>query len=272
MIPREPRYGNSEKGRISNSSLETYLKCGVRYLFLVQQSHRRTTVRMAIGTGLAAGAKEDNLTKIRTHRRLKKDDVIEIAVESYRKEVEEAEVLEPKEEKEEGVDLTAGAAKLYVDEVSPNTKKVIIAEKRLVAAMDKVELCGTPDVVTAAGIGDYKTGRRPWTQVMADTTHQLSAYGLLHFAEFGSYPKGFWIDSLRFVRKTWVWQRIPTTRSEEDYARFWLILEKAREGIEKEVFTPAPDGAWWCAPTWCEFYRICPYVTKGKEETNGDEF
>ena len=30
--------------------------------------------------------------------------------------------------------------------------------------------------------------------------------------------------------------------------------------IEKEVYTPAPDSAWWCNQRWCGYWDRCPFA------------
>ncbi len=55
MNVHEPRYPEkaSDVFRISTSSVETYLGCGIRYGLERTLGYRRTTVPMAIGTAVA---------------------------------------------------------------------------------------------------------------------------------------------------------------------------------------------------------------------------
>ena len=35
------------------------------------------------------------------------------------------------------------------------------------------------------------------------------------------------------------------------------ILGYVAQGIQRQVFLPAPPGAWWCSPQWCGYWEEC---------------
>lgn len=270
-MPR-PKYPPTRRGvtRITQSTLEEYLRCGVKWRFSRESRHEWATVRMAVGTGVGIGAHEDNERKITTGEPAKLREIVEIAVTGYELEVETVEVPEAPAEVARGKDTTASAAREYGKRVSPLLTDVIEAESPIVAEVaEGLEIAGTPDYVTREGLGDLKTGQ-PWSQARADLSRQLTVYGLLHAARHGSYPRRLWIDSIGRVhgkRVAWDAHRLWTGRSVEDYRAVLEVIDAARRGMEAGICLPAPEGAWWCSAKWCPFWRRCPAVSNGRRHT-----
>jgi len=259
----EPRYPQETEGalfRTSSSTIETYARCGLRHEMDQAIKHRRTNVAMAIGTAAHEGARKDNQHKKDHGRGLAAPDIVDAAVAEYEIETAEAEVLQSRLEIATGKDDTADAAYAYARQISPHVEQVLFAEFPVIARLGDVELAGTPDyILRDLGVGDLKTGQ-PWTQDRTDRSRSLSAYGLLHHAQTGLYPRRVWIDSLYRSRRGWAWTRLWSYRTEAHYSDFWFVLNAARRGIEAGVFMAAPEGAWWCSAKWCPHWLACPAV------------
>lgn len=257
-----PIYPPLEPGvfRLTQSDTETYLKCGIAYNLRREAKGRYATVRMMIGSGVAAGARDDNVARI-AGSCLPLPEIIERSVTAYEREAEASDVRDTKLEVAEGKDSTADAARTYALGVAPKMDGVLAAEEPVIARFEGVEgleLAGTPDVVTKDGIGDLKVGR-PWDDGDADKSRQLTAYGLLHRAKLGAYPRRQWIDNVARHRGNWIARRIYTYRDESDYAAYLETMKRVRAGIEAGVFLPAPEKAWYCSTNWCPFWgRECP--------------
>ena len=255
----EPRYPGLGSGslRISQSSLERYLKCGLSYYYDRAQPGKRSTIPMLIGSSLSHVAKNDNDKKITSgNKGLSLNDLIDCGVEFYKEGCNEYEMPETKIEKQNGVDVTAKAARTFAIEASPKIKGVLFAEKPMGALVGDIEIVGTPDYITIEGIGDLKTGR-PWKAEKATNSRQLTMYGLLYQAEFGKLPKRVWIDSLGNHKKYWTFERHWSARTTKDYCSMCEILDRAKTGILNQIYLPAPEGAWWCSPKWCVHYHHC---------------
>jgi hypothetical protein len=268
-MPR-PKYPPLTPGifRLTQSTAERYLSCGVSLELERQQLERRfATVRMIIGSAVAAGAHADNLAKMRYDVGIPLGELVEAAVTGYEREVEDSEIPESKLEVMQGKDDAADAARVYGQMVSPLITEVLFAESPIVAAIgDDFELAGTPDAVTADGVGDLKVGRS-WDQEDADRSRQLSMYGLLHQAQTGRMPDRLWIDSVFRTPKGWSAQRLYTRRRPEEYASFVRIAEAVRGGIEAGVFLPAPEKSWWCSKAYCPFHgRQCEFTQETLNE------
>ncbi len=258
MQGSEPRYpGGDGSFRISQSSLETYLKCGLWYKLDRENRHRRCTVRMAVGTGVAAGARADNEAKLASGRGLELAALVERSIAGYETEVGASEVQASPVELAEGKDRTAAAARVYGLEVSPKIVDLLAAEDQVVAKLgEDIELCGRPDYCTRLGVGDLKTGQ-PWTQERADRSRQLTLYGALYCARTGAYPQRVWIDSVYHTPRGWHASRLLSMRTAGDYAALWAILRAVRDAIQQGVFLPAPEGAWWCSRAYCPHWCSC---------------
>ncbi len=259
----EPRYPeqSTDAFRISTSSLETYLKCGIRYFLERELGHRRATVPMAIGSAVAFAAKKDNERKIASDgaSALGLREIVESGVSAYDQEIENVELTESKREVAEGRDDAAGASRCYGEDVSKWVKDVLWAERRIVAEVaDGIELAGTPDCVTENYVRDTKTGQ-PWNAARAYASRQLTAYDLLYEAMLSRSPERLVIDSISKSHGRWGNQAFYSTRDEEDRTAFIDVLGRAKDGIEAGIALPAPESAWWCSKKWCGFHgNGCP--------------
>jgi len=269
-----PKYPPPLEGipRITNSTLNLYLKCGLRWWMEKQQPDVRwATVRMLIGTGLGAGALADNRSKMDRGTAATIGDITDAAVAAYEIEAGASEVPEPKTDIATGKDSTAEAARVFALQVSPQTPGVIEAERPLLAVLRGIQLAGTPDVVTDSGIGDYKTGQ-PWTQARADASRQLTAYSILrrvnsnrHNGSGTAQPRRVWIDSISHSAKGWTAQRWWSTRNNDDMEAFLQVMTRAVAGMQAGVALPAAENSWHCSAKWCPQWKRCPAVNAGRK-------
>ncbi len=259
-----PKYPKRTPGveRISNSELQTYLVCGLRWLYDREDSHRRTTVAAACGTGVHAGAKRDNLAKKNEGAAIEAKEIVEVSVDAYEREVGECEVDASPHEIDAGVDDTANAAREYALRIAPlyEPKEILDVERAVVARVGGFEIAGTPDAMTSDGVGDVKTGR-PWTAARARSSRQLTLYGFLYRAAYGEAPSRVWIDGIaRPARGGWVARRIYDYRQTSDYTALREILVRALEGMRAGIALPAAEGDWHCQQKYCPHYRRCTAV------------
>lgn len=256
-----PRYPPETPGlfRWTSSTLGDLLKCSTLFHLKRQYRHRATTVRQAAGSGLAAGALVDNLSKMAQGEGARTVDIVDACVEEYKSEIENSEVTDTELEQRQGIDLTAKFGRLYAKEVSPRVKDVVAAEEALLATMGDIELAGTPDVITTQGVEDYKTGGSLWTQAKVDQSLQLSMYSVLYQAHFKRPPELLTIHSINNHSNRAKTSVIHTTRDQADIDSFYQVLQQARRLVDEQIMLPAPAGAWWCTKRWCEMWNRCPY-------------
>lgn len=261
----DPRYPSAAAGtvRLSQSAIETYLRCGYRWEFDREAHNRRIrylTVPMAIGSAVARGAEVDNATKIAEGRGAPTADIVEASVVAYERDTRGAEIPESKSAISGGKDDAAAAARAFAMHVSVAISDVVECESPIAASVGyNLELVGTPDYVTADGIGDLKTGQ-PWTEARVHASRQLTAYSILHAARYGALPRRVWIDSMYRTRSGWDYIRIPSDRTENSVNAYLAIVESVRANMAAGATLPAPEGAWWCSPRWCPHWDRCPAV------------
>lgn len=268
--PFDPRYGAEDRASLTCSSMETYLRCGLRWEFEnVGGKKSRITVPIAIGGGVAAGAKRDGESKLILGTACSPGDVVDAAVDNYDRAVRENEIAASKLSVPTGQERVVSAARAFARVLSPKIVGVRAVEEKLRAEINDWVFLGTPDVVTEGELRDQKTGK-PWSQERADTSRQLSGYTLLHRAEYGKIPRRLWIDSIGWRGGEWVVESFPTYRSQRHLDAFVELAERVLAGIRAGHFLPAPVGAWWCSKNQCPHWAYCP-ATAGRKEDD-DEF
>lgn len=249
------------------SRLKSYLECGERYRRRYIENERRdkSNITLAIGSAIHEGAEKDNKVKIATPSDLlTKENIIEIAVEDYKKSTTENELNETKIEISKGIDSCANGAAVYAEEVSPKTKPILAEEKikTKVKGLDgqTFNIAGIIDIAEYQTVGDFKTGKSAWSQKQADATDQLTLYGLLYHSKYGEFPKKMWIANLVNRVKGWKHNHLETKRTLKDYQKLLRRLSIADAGIRKGTFLPAAEGNWKCSEKWCEFWIDCPFA------------
>jgi hypothetical protein len=249
------------------SRLRTYLQCGEKYRRRYIEGERisKSNIPFAIGSAIHECAEEDNKKKIETEDAgLPKDDIIEIAVQSFQETAENHDLGATDAEVGKGKDSCASGAGTYADEVSPITKPVC-AEEHIVAQVlgpdgNTYELAGILDVAEEGAVGDLKTGTKSWNQANADAADQLTLYGILFRSRFGKYPERMWIANLVNKAKGWKFQHLETTRTIEQYMKLMNKISLIQKGIDAGTFLPAAEGDWGCSQKWCEYWTSCPYA------------
>ena len=147
---------------------------------------------------------------------------------------------------------TSHAAKLLATEqrverelVNPVTGELLGLP--FVAFVDLIEQNGRGVIVV-----DLKTAGRAYSQSDADLSLQLTCYGLLVLLESGTPPTGMRIDAV-IRNKTPRVQSVQTTRTINDFARFWQIAQAVLAAIRAGSFFPNPG--WQCSN--CEYGDLC---------------
>jgi len=263
LMTRQER-GTGVIPELSQTLVEEYLRCGLRWQFRQDPHHGRySTIPITIGVSVDRASHEDCQAKLR-EQQLPLQDIVDLAVTEYGNQAAANEYTESRWEIGRGKDSTVAAAVAYATHTSPLIERLHCSQKRRTVRLvlpsgREVDFAGTPDYETEDGLGDLKCGKK-WQRYRAVQSRQLTAYGLLYLNEHGHWPAHVWIDNVFHERNRWSAQRIWATRSDADYRAFLHILERAVDGMEQGVILPAPEAAWYCSPKWCPFYRRCPAV------------
>ena len=257
----EPRYPETDGFQISNSSLETFLRCHNLHWLRQTIGRRVVTVPMAIGSAVAKAAMFDNMGKRGTHSPWSLPSLVDIAVNKYEEEVYNYEVQNAARfDIENSVDDVSNATIRYLQDISPQIKEPLLFEEAVLADLgDGLHLVGTPDCVEPGLVRDLKTGQ-PWDQRRVDRSRQFTAYDILYEAKYGKSPERIAVDSLSRPKKggrLWGAKTIWSSRCERDRVAFVETARRARKAIEAGSDLPAPEGAWWCSESHCEMWNVC---------------
>ena len=229
---------------------------------------------MALGKGVHVAAEHDNKAKkdkgVGIHEKEARDISVSAYDEAFKKDDDgkEPEVTESKDDIGRGRDLAASGGGAFIQLVSPRITSPLAIELPVLASYEAetgpVEVAGVIDLAVPKGgeafIEDLKTGKRKKSADYAHGKGQLTSHGILYKAATGVAPVGYAISDLHHGKKGWSYQRLETTRTEEDFASWWKRMLAVNAAVLAGSFPPAAEGSWQCSPNFCEFFGECPYV------------
>jgi len=178
----------------------------------------------------------------------------------------------------ESKDAAVKLAGLHVTVVAPGIDPIYVERKITVKPQHSdLVIHGTLDLVARESvplaplrvIRDLKSGRKAPRRDAADTSQQLSVYGLISAAEAGVFADGLALDHLYKTptgHLRYVEQR--TTRDMADFEAIVNRLNTATQAIEKGIYIPADSSSWFCNAKYCGFYASCPYTRRSKRPTS----
>lgn len=259
-----------EKPVISQSHLSSFYICGEAYRrSYIEGEKTPGTTAAARGSAVHAAAEENHKQKRKTGIDLPKELLAELADDAFTDIDQGRGIYLSLEEREIGRAPTLErarfdtriAAEIYAEDVAPHMNPEAV-EERIIVDIDgsSVRLSGKPDGVDVDGsFDDIKTTKgRGWGQSRADSSLQISMYGILIRALKGVWPREARIRSIdiRKGRAT----KITTHRTRRDYEIFANRINQFLAAREAGIFPPASPDSWACSPTWCQFWDSCPYV------------
>lgn len=269
MKPNEEK----QKPYISPSQIFTYSKCGEIY-------RRRYIEKEVIPPGIAQtkgisvhkGAEFNFNPKIQSKKDKPVGDVVDFSVATFEGQIENEGLSLNQEEESRGKKMVIGEAKdktakmasILMTHVSPRYQPVTVEEMVTVPLeTSSHNLRGVIDLEVEGGaIVDLKTSAKSWSQERVDKSIQLPFYGMMKRALTGTDPKEVIVENIidgsKMANKTFTRQI-----GMDDYIPIIHRLNRILEGINKGVFPPAKDDAWWCHPQWCGYYHTCRFVKNG---------
>lgn len=257
---------------VSQSEINTFEKCGQKDAFRKGGIPSLPGTAALRGTSVHAAANYNHQQKITSGRDLPVEELVEVAASTFtERRHTEGVMLTPDEVKVglkpslargrmSAMDLT----RVYHERVAPGLQPRF-SEKRIAASIgDGVILRGQIDVLTVEhDHHDLKTTGGSFSQATADESHQATVYDLLIRAETGTRPRSHTFDVLN--AKTLKHTPMRTVRDENDIRVLVNRINAMIATRKAGVVSPAPLGAWWCSPTWCGYWTICPFVNSERK-------
>lgn len=249
---------------INNSSLQTYLRCGLQYEFtFVKKLERPQTWPLFRGTTLHVTRKKNLRQKV--------DSLIDLPLEELREDalqqVQEAVLSEsfvPEADVPSPADVIDGGVVVDYEQYQVPTIPVLVEHEAQVAPIGyDFALRGTLDLIDAADrLRDLKTvSKSPQIGDLLRST-QMSTYQLFAMSE-GVKVKKICHDYIVFRKKGAEAMPLEVEpRTKDDLRGLLDTYQNATTGISAGIFLPAPAGSWWCSPKYCAFWPVCPAITK----------
>ena len=239
----------------SFSSLSTYQRCGMQYYFRYCEGIKvPPAVAMIQGSSVHVGLELNDKQKIDTHEDVPVDDVVDATATEFDARAPEVEDWGG-EDKCKAKDTAIKVAKIAREVLCP-TYQPIECEERYEIEIASTRLLIIPDVVDDTGcIRDRKVVGKAKSQADADGSLQLTAYAL------GTGMKDVALDCLIKSKEPKV-VSLKSTRTDEHFRRFKLLVPALLEGITKEIWLPADPSSWACSIKFCGYWNICKYGGK----------
>lgn len=266
---------------LSNSQVQMALKCGQQYFYrYVEGIKTLPGFAMVRGRSVDSAVSTNLSQKIESKADLPVSDVQALArqelSDQFRKnEIEkDADYAEMDFETAKGklADEVVGLAALHTTEVSPHLQpahvqtKVTLQPSRILP----VKFVGVLDLIDSNGtIRDTKTAKKSATDSAALESDQLTAYDMLYRAHFKTPPAGLQLDQLVRTEggKLSANELKAPARERDELFAYVARANAVVSMVEREVYTPAPDSAWWCNQRWCGYWDRCPFARGRKRPT-----
>ena len=249
--------------RLNNSQVQSLLRCGTQYEFrYIRNIGMVPSFEMARGT-FVHKAREKNLQqKIKSKHDL---DVIVLLDESEK--LIKSTEYKPSSDRLVMDKVVETGIRTDYDHFQRQTQPLEVESTIHVQPRGyDFELFGTLDLIDSdETIRDLKTRSRAVGDDFAHGSHQLTLYYLLAYAK-GYKPKSAEVDLLVFNKYKVTPARLATSRCRDDITALMDRLQIASETIRKGRFLPAPEGSWYCSAKYCEYYFICPHITRAAKQ------
>ena len=253
----------NQRPHLSVSQISKYLSCGIQYYYryiLKVPPQRAPTEYMLHGSSVDHSANEHfGDIKVNQTTGLDNTAFVEQAVEYHDTNVDDHELMN--HTKDASRDQVWRMSNVYHQTHAQAFKPKEVQYKFQVEYSDTTDFIGYADLITADGkIIDNKISKRV-TLNEGNAQNSLSNnLQLVKYADmYGSDEVGLAIVSNTKEPRAYYFQ---ASVSPKDKERLNNVIKRVYEGITKEVFTPPPEGSWWCSAKWCDYWNICEFGGK----------
>lgn len=221
-----------------------------------------------IGTSAHAAAEANYQQKIESRQDLPIADFRDLAAGAFERAQAEGFVLTAAQSSRgavtvlgEAKDKAVSLAEYHAKKIAPQYQPVMVEQAV------RIELPGsTHDLLAVIDLADeewrvidFKHSAKRWKAEDAHHSVQLTIYAAGYQVLTGHEPAELRIEVLH------TWDKpsrstLKTTRGVDDYAAVANRINAMLRAIDAGIFPPANPGAWWCSPSYCGYWRTCPYV------------
>lgn len=244
------------------STLKTFLMCGLRYEFeYVQKMKRPSGSAATIGTCVDTAVSFNQAQKVTSGVDLPLSDVLDVLSQEFEARRTET-AWTPEDDQGEAKDSAVAILKLHHEILAPKIRPATIQEKFVLETDAGYTLKGAIDIVEVNyRIRDTKTAsRQKASSYIVERSFQPAMYDYaVRALHPGVEPAGFIFDI--FTR--------PTVKCPAEYKPVegkvttldheWLFqsIGSVHKAIQAGVALPAPEGSWHCSEKWCPYWSLC---------------
>ncbi len=260
---------------ISPSQLGTFGNCGMQWKYRYMDGLRLAPGFAQIrGKSTHQGVEVNFSQKIESKEDLSVEEVKAITSDAVDQQLEgpvtkDGDYEEMTLEQAGGIikDEAVALAGLHTEELAPTIQPRAVEMRIELPETEEIPaIVGIMDLIDdEEQIHDTKTAKKSPPATTADTSDQLSFYDLLYRTAYGPPPKGMQLDYLiRTPGKKLKAIVLPTqVRPDSELVTLLDRVKVMKAAVEKEVFLPAPAGAWLCSKRWCGYHidngGPCPF-------------
>ena len=253
--PQYPRTPDAVD-HLSHSSISTFLRCPRQWAFAYLEGLRRPPgVALIKGSAVDAGLTHNLRQKVESHIDLPTVDVLEATEMAFRADVDrnggQSEIQWDGSNFARGLDSAIDLTALHMDHHAPHIQPTEVQLELHRTLPDGRDFVGHLDFVTAAGVGDWKTGGKKMGQSAADSDRQPDAYAYLldtpiDFTFWRAIDTGTRLST----------EVVSTHRDQSQINWFEGQAVDVSTAINAGVFPPNTSG-WHCSPKFCGFFQLC---------------
>ena len=245
-------------------------RCGAQFEMYMALGPRPPRAAMIEGSATHDGIEANLRRKIETGELLHEDEVLDLTRDAIISRIDREGLTLSPDEADVGIkkivggmqDMAVSLVKVHHHDAAPLIEPVNVERSwELDISGTAHKLAGRIDIETTTGIRDTKTTKIAPSQDKADTSDQLTMYGMAKTVLDGGK-----IDDLTFdldylhKLKTPLYKPFTTRRTEADVQALLMKISQAFKVIDSGMFMPTSRENWWCSPQWCGYYDVCPYV------------
>jgi len=247
--------------RFSHSLIDSYKRCPrFAYFRYVEKLPERKTTALIKGSACDTAWNVNLEQKIESRQDLPVEDVLQVAENAFRDEVDGAGGRDAVEwasdrTQDAALDSVIRMAKAYHLALAPDVQPLAVQVELHRPLESGRDFIGFLDLEAAVEgvicVADNKTGKRRMPEQDADVALQPFAYAWLK-----NEPVDFAflrvVDTGKNVSTETVW----TERTSEDIAVYQEFVDEADRAFTNEVFPRNPTSM-YCGPTKCQFWNAC---------------
>lgn len=263
---------SQQKPHISPSQINMIAMCPESYRRrYIEKEIIPPGIAMLRGRGLHTSAQTNMEQKLTSREDLPAADIVDCAVQSFDTEIAGGYSLNP-EESSRGARVVIGEAKddlarmagVHASDQAPHYQPQYVEQKIRIQLDGPRDLLGIIDLADEAKrIIDFKTAKKKKSQSDADSSIQLTTYGIAYRAVTGHEPRSYILDTAVATKTKAYRSELYTHREPADLQALANRIDAVCRLIEAGTFPPCDPNHWKCSPAWCGYFSTCPFTRAG---------